>query len=124
MEKIGQAYFFLHIFGFAATKVTVPKCLLLLLIFLFKRLYPDPGGEIKVDPYPKHWNFYLTIIMINRNGLQVPVSSEKSSRGYYLRSSEDPSYFPGRAAEIVAYGQVPVQYHPNSPFSVHFLRLF
>jgi len=38
--------------------------------------------------------------------LEVPLSADKSSSGYYLRSSEDESYFPGRAAEIVAYGQV------------------
>ena len=38
--------------------------------------------------------------------LEVPLSLEKSSCGYYLRSSDDESYFPGRAAEIVAYGQV------------------
>lgn len=38
--------------------------------------------------------------------LEVPVSTDQSSRGYYLRSSDDESYFPGRAAEIVAYGQV------------------
>merc|ERR1712127_750605 len=38
--------------------------------------------------------------------LEVPLSADKSSGGYYLRSSEDESYFPGRAAEIVAYGQV------------------
>ena len=34
------------------------------------------------------------------------MSMDKSSSGYYLRSSEDESYFPGRAAEIVAFGQV------------------
>ena len=39
--------------------------------------------------------------------IQVPVSCDQSSRGYYLRTSDDESYFPGRAAEIVAYGQVP-----------------
>ncbi|XP_023345535.1 phenylalanine--tRNA ligase beta subunit [Eurytemora carolleeae] len=38
--------------------------------------------------------------------LEVPMSLDKSSSGYYLRSSEDESYFPGRAAEIVAFGQV------------------
>lgn len=38
--------------------------------------------------------------------LEVPLSLDKSSCGYYLRSSDDESYFPGRAAEIVAYGQV------------------
>jgi len=38
--------------------------------------------------------------------LEVPLSMDKSNSGYYLRSSEDESYFPGRAAEIVAYGQV------------------
>jgi hypothetical protein len=40
------------------------------------------------------------------SSFQVPVSSDKSSRGYYLRNSDDETYFPGRAAEIVAYGQV------------------
>jgi len=38
--------------------------------------------------------------------LEVPLSTDKSSSGYYLRASEDATYFPGRAAEIVAYGQV------------------
>jgi len=38
--------------------------------------------------------------------LEVPLSTDKSTSGYYLQSSEDASYFPGRAAEIVAYGQV------------------
>jgi len=38
--------------------------------------------------------------------LEVPPVQDKSARGYYLRQGEDPTYFPGRAAEIVAYGQV------------------
>merc|ERR1712098_238005 len=38
--------------------------------------------------------------------LEVPLSTDKSTSGYYLRASEDATYFPGRAAEIVAYGQV------------------
>jgi len=38
--------------------------------------------------------------------LEVPMSASKSSGGYFLRSSDDPTYFQGRAAEIVAYGQV------------------
>lgn len=38
--------------------------------------------------------------------LEVPMSMDKGSGGYYLRSSDDATYFPGRAAEIVAYGQV------------------
>ena len=42
--------------------------------------------------------------------IQVPVSCDQSSRGYYLRTSDDESYFPGRAAEIVAYGQVPANF--------------
>ncbi len=41
------------------------------------------------------------------------MSSDKSSRGYYLRTSDDETYFPGRAAEIVAYGQVGF---PPGPF--------
>jgi len=38
--------------------------------------------------------------------LEVPLSESKSGDGYFLRSSDDPTYFSGRAAEIVAYGQV------------------
>lgn len=38
--------------------------------------------------------------------LEVPLSADKSNSGYFLRSSDDKTYFPGRAAEIVAYGQV------------------
>lgn len=38
--------------------------------------------------------------------LEVPPVQDKSASGYYLRQGEDPTYFPGRAAEIVAYGQV------------------
>jgi phenylalanyl-tRNA synthetase beta chain len=38
--------------------------------------------------------------------LEVPRSEDKSNSGYYLRASEDETYFPGRAAQIVAYGQV------------------
>jgi len=38
--------------------------------------------------------------------LEVPRSPNKSNTGYFLRSSDDATYFPGRAAEIVAYGQV------------------
>jgi len=38
--------------------------------------------------------------------LEVPPVQDKSAGGYYLRQGEDPTYFPGRAAEIVAYGQV------------------
>lgn len=37
--------------------------------------------------------------------LEVPHTKE-SSAGYHLRGAEDPSFFPGRCAEIVAYGQV------------------
>ena len=36
----------------------------------------------------------------------MPRSENKSNSGYYLKSSEDETYFPGRAAQIVAYGQV------------------
>jgi len=39
--------------------------------------------------------------------LEVPAAQEQnSSTGYFIRQGEDPSYFPGRAADIVAYGQV------------------
>ena len=48
-----------------------------------------------------HYIFNTALLMF-----QVPMSMDKSSSGYFLRSSEDESYFPGRAAEIVAYGQV------------------
>ena len=43
---------------------------------------------------------------VTLNYLQVPRSENKSNSGYYLQSSEDETYFPGRAAQIVAYGQV------------------
>ncbi len=38
--------------------------------------------------------------------LEVPrrAASEGRSDGYYLRKSDDPTYFPGRCAEVVAYG--------------------
>jgi len=38
--------------------------------------------------------------------LEVPPSPAKTSSGYFLRACEDSTYFPGRAAEIVAWGQV------------------
>lgn len=38
--------------------------------------------------------------------LEVPPVSQGESAGYYLRGSDDPTYFPGRCAEIVAYGMV------------------
>ena len=38
--------------------------------------------------------------------LEVPFSPEGSSAGYYIRGAEDATYFPGRCAEIVAYGVV------------------
>nr|ALS04329.1 phenylalanyl-tRNA synthetase beta chain [Acartia pacifica] len=38
--------------------------------------------------------------------LEVPRCGEKGMDGYYLAESQDESYFPGRAAQIVAYGQV------------------
>jgi len=38
--------------------------------------------------------------------LEVPLAEDRSQAGYYLKASEDPTYFHGRAAEIVAYGQV------------------
>ena len=38
--------------------------------------------------------------------LEVPPAQDKSANGYYLRQGEDQTYFPGRTAEIVAYGQV------------------
>ena len=34
------------------------------------------------------------------------LKDQNSSTGYFIRQGEDPSYFPGRAADIVAYGQV------------------
>ncbi|XP_012286277.1 phenylalanine--tRNA ligase beta subunit [Orussus abietinus] len=38
--------------------------------------------------------------------LEVPWRSNKDSSGYYLQAAEDPTYFPQRCAEIVAYGEV------------------
>jgi len=38
--------------------------------------------------------------------LEVPSVQSGSSDGYFLRQGEDPTFFPGRAADIVAYGQV------------------
>jgi len=38
--------------------------------------------------------------------LEVPTVQSGSSDGYFLRQGEDPTFFPGRAADIVAYGQV------------------
>jgi len=38
--------------------------------------------------------------------LEVAPVQDKSVGGYYLRQGEDATFFPGRAAEIVAYGQV------------------
>merc|ERR1719309_1560686 len=38
--------------------------------------------------------------------LEVPPVQSGSSDGYFLRQGEDPTFFPGRAADIVAYGQV------------------
>ena len=46
------------------------------------------------------------ISFIKFDVVQVPFSEDKSSAGYFLRTSEDVSYLAGRAAEIVAYGQV------------------
>lgn len=34
------------------------------------------------------------------NSIEVPLSADKSSSGYYLRSSEDESCFPGRAKKL------------------------
>ena len=31
---------------------------------------------------------------------------DQGSDGYYIRQGNDPTFFPGRAADIVAYGQV------------------
>nr|CAI5818626.1 unnamed protein product [Callosobruchus analis] len=36
--------------------------------------------------------------------LEVPWSRKKDSTGYYLKAIEDPSYFPGRCAEVICYG--------------------
>eukprot|EP00095_Tigriopus_kingsejongensis_P011859 maker-scaffold180_size281610-snap-gene-0.31 protein:Tk11859 transcript:maker-scaffold180_size281610-snap-gene-0.31-mRNA-1 annotation:"GJ10622" len=36
--------------------------------------------------------------------LEVPIVSNQSSSGYFIRGVEDPTYFPGRCAEIVAFG--------------------
>ena len=38
--------------------------------------------------------------------LEVPSVLQGDSAGYFLRGSDDPTYFPGRSAEIVAYGTV------------------
>ena len=38
--------------------------------------------------------------------LEVPPTSPGNSTGYFLRGCDDPSYFPGRCAEVVAYGKV------------------
>jgi len=38
--------------------------------------------------------------------LEVPLSLNQDSHGYYLREGRDGAYFPGRAAEVVAWGQV------------------
>ena len=39
--------------------------------------------------------------------LEVPsVQAEKNAKGYYIRGADDDTYFPGRCAEIVAYGMV------------------
>jgi phenylalanyl-tRNA synthetase beta chain len=38
--------------------------------------------------------------------LEVPPTEQGNSSGYYLRGRDDPTYFPGRCAEIVAYGVV------------------
>nr|CAG4645431.1 EOG090X03QT [Lynceus sp. MCZ IZ 141354] len=39
--------------------------------------------------------------------LEVPFDVSKSDAGYYLEHTEDPTYFPGRCANVIAYG-VPV----------------
>ena len=36
----------------------------------------------------------------------ILIFQDQSSSGYYIRQGSDPAYFPGRAADIVAYGQV------------------
>jgi len=38
--------------------------------------------------------------------LEVPPVAVGENAGYYLRGNDDPTYFPGRCAEIVAYGVV------------------
>merc|ERR1719297_640629 len=38
--------------------------------------------------------------------LEVPPAPSQDNSGYYIRQGDDPTFFPGRAAEIVAYGQV------------------
>jgi len=38
--------------------------------------------------------------------LEVPPASQGDSVGYFLRGSDDPTYLPGRSAEIVAYGKI------------------
>merc|ERR1719297_710317 len=39
--------------------------------------------------------------------LEVPPAKDQTSTdGYYIRQGADPAYFPGRAADIVAFGQV------------------
>jgi len=38
--------------------------------------------------------------------LEVPPVSQGDCKGYYLKGSDDPTYLPGRSAEIIAYGIV------------------
>lgn len=37
--------------------------------------------------------------------LAVPYSEKKDNRGYFIRSTEDPTYFPGRCAEVLVNGK-------------------
>lgn len=38
--------------------------------------------------------------------LEIPWSVNKDKNGYYLRTADDPTFFPQRCAEIVCYGEV------------------
>nr|CAG4640742.1 EOG090X03QT [Eulimnadia texana] len=38
--------------------------------------------------------------------LEIPFSAAKDETGYYLRPCDDATFFPGRCAEVVAYGKV------------------
>ncbi|CAH0553396.1 unnamed protein product [Brassicogethes aeneus] len=49
--------------------------------------------------------------------LEVPWSQNKTNAGYYLKALEDPTYFPGRCAEIICNGKVIGKIgvlHPNT----------
>jgi phenylalanyl-tRNA synthetase beta chain len=37
--------------------------------------------------------------------LEIPFSPDKTSQGYYIKSVDDPTFFPGRCAEVIALGR-------------------